>query len=198
MEVGIYQIRNLIDGKVYIGQTQDFEDRKRKHLWMLRGNRHHNIHLQRAFNRDGRENFVVEPLLEIEGTQAEIDNIETQMINAVFIENRYNIALIGSASMTGRKHSAESRKKQSESMKGKNVGLNVGRVQSIKQCVQRSDAFTGEGNPKVKLTEINVREIRFVHLTEGKLSQREIGNLYGVSRVAIKDIKSGKNWKHVI
>lgn len=56
----IYRIRNLVDGKVYIGQAINFEKRKSRHLWELRSNRHKNEHLQRAWLSHGEHNFVFE------------------------------------------------------------------------------------------------------------------------------------------
>jgi hypothetical protein len=46
------------------------------------------------------------------------------------------------------------------------------------------------------LDEQKVREIKQL-LAEGKMTQKEIGEKYGVSRVCISNIKTGKNWKHV-
>lgn len=50
--IGIYEIRNLVNGKVYIGQSVDIEKR-------LKGHREHetNEHLKNAFKKYGLENF---------------------------------------------------------------------------------------------------------------------------------------------
>lgn len=56
----IYKITNTINGKVYIGQTTDYNNRKTQHLRTLRHNNHANIHLQYAWNKYGEENFVFE------------------------------------------------------------------------------------------------------------------------------------------
>lgn len=58
METGIYKITNLIDGKIYIGSTvKSFKIRMMQHLYKLRTHKHFNIHLQRAFDKDGESNF---------------------------------------------------------------------------------------------------------------------------------------------
>ena len=51
----------------------------------------------------------------------------------------------------------------------------------------------GEKNNRSKLTENDVREIR-KRLAQGELSQRDIGNEFGVSNQTVSNIKLGKNW----
>lgn len=60
---GIYQIRNLINNKVYIGQSVNVMPRRNKHFFSLRHRNHTNPHLQAAFNKYGKENFIFEILL---------------------------------------------------------------------------------------------------------------------------------------
>lgn len=54
---GIYKIVNLVNGHVYIGESYHCLQRKRQHLRELKKNRHSNSHLQRAWNKYGKENF---------------------------------------------------------------------------------------------------------------------------------------------
>ena len=53
----IYQIKNRINGKKYVGQTSDFQKRKNSHLSALRNGKCFNSHLQRAFNIYGEDAF---------------------------------------------------------------------------------------------------------------------------------------------
>lgn len=53
----IYTIKNLVNNKIYVGSTKNFKSRKSSHLTNLRNQRHHCIHLQRAFNKYGEVNF---------------------------------------------------------------------------------------------------------------------------------------------
>lgn len=56
--VGVYQIKNLVNNKIYIGSTkQSFRVRLNHHLQALRNNKHKNKHLQRAWNKYGEDNF---------------------------------------------------------------------------------------------------------------------------------------------
>ena len=56
---GIYKIENLIDGKVYIGQSINILRRLADHKSSLKYNRHHNGYLQRAYNKYGKENTEI-------------------------------------------------------------------------------------------------------------------------------------------
>jgi hypothetical protein len=55
----------------------------------------------------------------------------------------------------------------------------------------------GENNGRVKLTLDQVREIRGL-LGSGELSQRQIGESYGVCKGAISSIHTGENWRDSI
>ena len=55
---GIYKIENIINGKVYIGQSVDVYKRWHEHFKYLRQNQHINRHLQSAYNLYGESNFV--------------------------------------------------------------------------------------------------------------------------------------------
>jgi len=61
METGVvYKIQNKLDGKPYIGMSKDYKRRWKEHRDGLRKDKHPNNHLQRAWNRDGEENFKFE------------------------------------------------------------------------------------------------------------------------------------------
>ena len=65
----IYQIKNLVNGKLYIGQTINYKSRKEKHLSLLRRNDHHNPYLQKAYNKYGEDAFEFSILHEEECNQ---------------------------------------------------------------------------------------------------------------------------------
>lgn len=54
----------------------------------------------------------------------------------------------------------------------------------------------GENNGQAKLTEDEVLQIKRL-LASGYHSQSEIGDMFGVSRGAVKQIKTGKTWRHL-
>jgi hypothetical protein len=53
----IYEIKNVLSNKTYIGETTRGELRWKEHLCDLRGNRHQNRDLQQDFNKHGEEAF---------------------------------------------------------------------------------------------------------------------------------------------
>lgn len=59
---GIYQLRNIRNGKVYIGQSKNMSYRKTCHFRSLKDNNHYNQYLQRSFNKYGHDSFVFEVL----------------------------------------------------------------------------------------------------------------------------------------
>ncbi|MGX5718355.1 hypothetical protein [Arthrobacter sp. MAHUQ-56] len=54
----------------------------------------------------------------------------------------------------------------------------------------------GEEHPASKLTEQAVREIRAAY-APGKVGQRWLADMYGVSQTMIARILAGKAWRHV-
>ena len=55
---GIYMILNTYNNKCYIGSTKNFYTRKQKHFRLLVLNKHHSNHLQKAYNRYGKDKFT--------------------------------------------------------------------------------------------------------------------------------------------
>lgn len=77
----IYQIKNLVNGKLYIGQTINYKSRKDKHLSLLRRNDHHNPYLQNAYNKYGEDAFEFSILHEEECDQDRLNELEEYYIN---------------------------------------------------------------------------------------------------------------------
>lgn len=53
----VYEIKNIANGRKYIGSTTNFESRVRKHKWMLKNNVHKNKWLQQDYNLYGIDYF---------------------------------------------------------------------------------------------------------------------------------------------
>jgi len=63
LNCGIYQIRNIITGVCYSGQSIHLKQRPGEHWRKLKNNKHDNIYLQNSYNKHGREFFVFEILI---------------------------------------------------------------------------------------------------------------------------------------
>mgnify|MGYP002520912382 CR=1 FL=1 len=53
----VYEIKNIVNGRRYIGSTTNFESRICKHKWMLKNNVHKNKWLQQDYNLYGIDCF---------------------------------------------------------------------------------------------------------------------------------------------
>jgi group I intron endonuclease len=113
---GIYKITNLVNGKVYIGQSMELDIREGKHFGALRKNKHKNRYLQRAFNKYGEENFIFEILLYCE--EFELTYYEQELVNRLRPED-YNINRECVDSSKGVKRPPETGLKISKALKGK-------------------------------------------------------------------------------
>lgn len=118
-EFGIYSITNIINGKRYIGstgETQGFDIRWDKHLSPLRNNKHQNIHLQSAWNKYGKDNFIFEIVCECsEDNLIEFENYYIKAFNTMDERYGYNFKEAGPKG----KMSEETKKRISKSLKGR-------------------------------------------------------------------------------
>lgn len=116
---GIYRIRNKVNGKVYIGSSVDVNIRLYDHLNDLKGNRHANIILQRSFDKHGETTFEFAPIEYVELTKEKLLEREQCWMDFYQVTKYgYNICP-NAASNLGRKCSDVTKKKMSESRKGK-------------------------------------------------------------------------------
>jgi group I intron endonuclease len=112
----IYIITNIINNKIYIGQTVNPKDRwsthRKESIWNKQGT---NSHLYNAMKMYGKENFSFEVIFIYE-TLKEANNAETFFIKELnTIENGYNISKGGG----NRRHSEATKLKISLAQKGK-------------------------------------------------------------------------------
>lgn len=123
----IYKITNILNGKVYIGQTtRTFEKRKQEHIDnAFKFNI--DTHIYRAMRKYGLENFVFEKVCEAESIE-DLNYLETfYIIQYDSVRNGYNMSYGGNNNVmfcekTAKKHddimrSEDVRKRISSSMK---------------------------------------------------------------------------------
>lgn len=61
---GIYEVKNTVNGSVYIGKSIDVDGRIKQHISALRGNYDSNEPLQNDYNKHGEEKFEFNIILE--------------------------------------------------------------------------------------------------------------------------------------
>ena len=111
---GIYRIRNLLNGKCYIGSAKSFRVRWIKHRNDLKNGKHHSAYLQRSWRMHGEDSFafevieLCEPGVLVVREQAWMDQLKPE----------YNVSPTA-GNCLGVKHSAETRLKHSLATKGR-------------------------------------------------------------------------------
>lgn len=55
---GVYEIRNIVNGKRYVGSAVNLRGRINTHKYWLRKRKHSNKHLQNAWNKYGEDKFI--------------------------------------------------------------------------------------------------------------------------------------------
>lgn len=106
MNSGVYQIKNIINNKIYIGSTKNLTKRKILHFYQLNNNKHHNQYLQNSFNKYGKDSFIFE-IIEY-CSKKDLFKKEQYYIDTLMPE--YNILkIVGSC--LGYKHSKKTKEK---------------------------------------------------------------------------------------
>lgn len=130
----IYKIQNKVNKKMYIGQTNNPDRRKKRHFSELNSLSHKNTHLQNSWNKYGSHNFIFE-IIDKADSLDEILEKENFWINYYKTINRkfgYNLTDGGKTPVfceetikklsnfqKGRKKTEEHKRKISKANKGK-------------------------------------------------------------------------------
>lgn len=181
-KAGIYKIVNAINGKVYVGSSINLHNRKKNHFTTLNNGNHHNSHLQKAYNKYGKENFFFE-IIEIV-TKNENKNIFKENIlkseqywidryNACNIKYGYNLAPKAS-SLLGYKKTPEQVKR----------GVTYGK-------------FYGEGITASKVINLNTgKRYDSIKRAAEECGMRDTSNISCVCR-GITETAGGYRWAYL-
>lgn len=119
--VGIYVIKNILNGKYYVGSANKITTRKSRHISDLKLNRHHSIKLQRSWNKNGCDAFIFE-VIQYCNTEDLIINEQYWIDHFDSYNNGYNCNPIA-GSQKGRVWTKEQKEKARASKIGTNVGV---------------------------------------------------------------------------
>lgn len=104
MTTGVYTISSS-SGRVYVGSSFNIEKRWIRHLWQLNRGDHHNIPLQRAFEKYGEDGLTF-AVLEI----CKVNELLVCEQAAILkLKPAYNVSQEAGSPMSGVKHSNESK-----------------------------------------------------------------------------------------
>lgn len=182
---GIYYIENTTNKKKYVGQSVDiFFEWEYIHKNRLRKNKHHNPHLQRAWNKYGENNFLHKIIKTCE--DYELDDLEEYYIkelNAHQTLGGYNISF-GRNPMRGRKHSEKTKKILSEMNSGSKNHF-FGKTHSeetIKGILEKRKGYRHSEETKKKIKNNHPDVSGKNGQNFGKKSKRATSLFYGVHK----------------
>ena len=112
---GVYCFLNLCNGKRYVGQSINIRRRYNSHKYELKNGKHHNQHLQRAWNKYGNKNFkyIILEICRDEEHAIEREQYWADKFKSFVGEKGYNIGKCMKVWNTGIKLSESTRKKMS-------------------------------------------------------------------------------------
>ena len=183
----VYKISNDIDGKFYIGSTNNLIKRYYTHINHIRTNKNTCVKLIRAVNKHGEDNFKFEIVCECPTDKI----LETEQEYIDILQPHYNIAKIAGSNL-GIKRTEDVKHKKSVSQK-ENWKDDAYRTKHLENLSKNWK--TGSNHSMAKLTEEQVIEIK-KQLLIG-LFPKQVSNNLKVSYYSVKDINIGKTWKHV-
>lgn len=204
--VGIYKITNLIDGKIYVGQTVNYRKRKNTHLASLKRGKHHNSHLQRAFNKYGESSFEIELIKECK--ISELDSLEKEYIeklNCLSGCNGYNLMDGGqkfrnftpevrrkmSLAGKGRVFTEEHKKRISEAQKGRSI--TIASIQKANKTKKIRRVHCGEKNPNALISNEVAKQIIVELLNNETVS--DISEKYQVSSDTVYNLMYNRTYQ---
>lgn len=191
----LYKITNVLNGKVYIGQSVSPEARWRRHKSDARTGKNQ-FYLYRAMRKDSLQNFTFEIIAQAKSLE-DIDIIEVVCIRQYNSSDKkygYNIALGGNGKRvvseetkrklskinTGKKATEETKNKMSQSMLGKNSG--------------EKNGMFGKSSINAKLTQEQAADIRAEYCVN-KTAMLKLAHKYNVSKKTIFNIIHGVIYK---
>lgn len=174
----IYAIVNIVNDKIYVGQTVDRKKRWKNHKIGLNYNKRLSRYLQAAWNKHGAENFVFVILERVEPDR-ELLNVKEQWwidkLNTANREHGYNLAP-SAGSALGVKHTDETKQKWSEQRKGKKRSAEFALSVSLRMT---GKIISEETRERLKQSHAGHKHSKE---TKAKMSESRKGNKYAAGR----------------
>lgn len=209
-KMGVYEIRNNITGKIYIGSSCNIKSRIKGHINSLKNKKHSNRYLQFSWNKHGEQCFEFR-ILVVVNNRDELLDIEQLWLDKTKCYDRdkgYNIARFTDTNM--RRMSEQDILKIANLHKenvhykqiAKQVGVSVGTVHEIRNGNLYSD-ITKLPKTEYEISNLSHEDVLYIARTCKQALKRDmqlssiIGKLadtFNTTNDAIYSISSGKTW----
>lgn len=204
---GIYRIRNLRNGKSYVGQAAlTFEKRFKEHRHYLRYGKHHSKYLQRSWDQHGEQAFAFEVIEEILRGQKTVEEFKKALsereqfymdaLQAADPMFGYNVSP-RAGTQYGYQHSEESKRKMREAGRGRKLPdewrqsiAEAIKAKGIKRSRSERDRLSARRAQLQKDDVFNVLD-----MYEEGVPQESIAQRFGISLPAINRIIRGLSYR---
>ena len=136
---GVYKIENSVNGKYYIGSSNNIYRRWKEHIKLLNRNNHHSPHLQFAWNKYGEKNFKFTILEECdEQILLKKEQFYIDMMNATDDSFGYNTAPFADKPFLTEAGKIKMINGNKERFQGENSSLHKYSEDNIIKCIELS------------------------------------------------------------
>lgn len=169
----IYHIRNVVNGKFYVGSSVNIRARFQTHRRQLRKGTHHCEPLQRAWDKYGGDCFKFEVVEYVASSEGLIEAENRWLTLHHGQVHCYNVGTRAGAAFLGREHSEQAKAMVSRAQKG--MKHRLGHTNSPEHRARQSVSMRG-----IKKTPEHVEKIR----------QRMIGTAYAKGRIVTEEMRA--------
>lgn len=142
---GVYKMVCTRNGKFYVGSSDNFLRRFKKHISQLQSHTHPNKHLQNAWDKHGENAFRFYIIEECEKDKIEeIEQFWLDTLRPYDPEMGYNLSMFAVSPMKNRHHSEEAKRRIGLASKGNKY--NLGR--HLSEDHKRNISLANIGHPK--------------------------------------------------
>ncbi len=185
----------------YIGKSDDPQKRLLEH-YKETISKNHNPYMTRWLNKLSRMSLEPEVMVVDEVPKhcwPKYEKAWIRSMKAAYGKQIINIheGGTGGDTMSGRKHSLETRQKMSNvARENRSNRARSGHLSWLKCPIEKRSPSVGENSPTAILDNEQVREIYRLYKT-GNYTQPELGTMFGVNYRTISAIVCGVSWKHL-